>query len=51
LVLAAHPALAMLGGLGVAVGHDAGEPKRIAAWLALAATGAIGIAYWFSWLA
>ena len=49
--LAAHPAIAMLGGLGVAAGHAAGGLKRIAAWLTLAATGAAGIAYWFSWLA
>ena len=49
--LAAHPAIAMLGGLGAAAGHDAGGLKRLAAWLTLAAAGAAGIAYWFSWLA
>ena len=49
--LAAHPALAMIGGLAIAAGVDAGGPRRVAAWLALAATAAFGIIYWFSWLA
>jgi hypothetical protein len=49
--LAAHPALAMLGGLAVVAGVDAGGPRRVVAWLALAATAAFGIIYWFSWLA